>query len=159
MIWNPGELPPQWTIEKLMGKHASVPYNPDMANAFFRAGLIESWGRGIERIVEACHDAGTPEPVIQQEPGGLWVEFPFAEVDISTGQVTGQVQKLISVIQGEQSSSELMAILESKHRDSFTENYLKPALEAGFIEMTIPDKPKSRLQKYRLTENGERHRQ
>ncbi len=50
--WNPGQLPADWTLEKLMAKHASHPFNPDIANAFFRAGLIESWGRGIERITE-----------------------------------------------------------------------------------------------------------
>ena len=37
---------------------------------------------------------------------------------------------------------------------SFSERYLKPALKAGLIEMTIPDKPKSRLQKYRLIQKG-----
>ncbi len=53
MVWNPGELPPHWTMAKLRGKHPSRPFNPDIANAFFRAGLIEAWGRGIERIIAA----------------------------------------------------------------------------------------------------------
>jgi len=44
MIWNPGELPLDWTVEKLLGKHASIPFNPDIANVFFRAGMIEAWG-------------------------------------------------------------------------------------------------------------------
>jgi ATP-dependent DNA helicase RecG len=34
MIWNPGELPPTWTIDKLLAKHASIPFNPDVANVF-----------------------------------------------------------------------------------------------------------------------------
>ena len=42
MIWNPGHLPESWTLDKLMSKHASCPFNPDIANTFFRAGLIES---------------------------------------------------------------------------------------------------------------------
>jgi len=44
--------------------------------------------------------------------------------------------------------------LKLKHRDNFTDKYLKPALEAGFIEMTIPEKPRSSNQKYRLTIKG-----
>jgi predicted transcriptional regulator len=39
-------------------------------------------------------------------------------------------------------------------RDNFEKLYLRPALDAELIEMTIPDKPNSRLQKYRLTEKG-----
>jgi hypothetical protein len=50
----------------------------------------------------------------------------------------------------------LQAALGLKDRKSFCERYLKPALNAGFIEMTIPDKPNSRLQKYRLTDRDHR---
>ena len=49
------------------------------------------------------------------------------------------------------STNEIMQLLELKHRPTFLYDYLKPALEQGFIEMTIPDKPNSSLQKYRLT--------
>ena len=162
MVWNPGTLPPDWSVEKLLGKHASEPYNPDIANAFFRAGLIESWGRGIERIFEACHEAGTPEPLLRAETTGVWMEFPFSDQQITgqvAGQVAGQVQKLTNVIQGEMSRTELMSALNLRNRDSFSKRYLKPSLVAGYIEMTIPDKPNSRLQKYRLTEQGSRLRQ
>ena len=44
VLWNDGQLPEGWTIEKLKQKHPSNPYNPDIANAFFRAGLIGAWG-------------------------------------------------------------------------------------------------------------------
>lgn len=46
-------------------------WNPDIANAFFRAGLIESWGRGIERIKDACTQNGYPTPTWTLEPGGV----------------------------------------------------------------------------------------
>ena len=78
-IWNAGRLPTGWSLEDLTGEHASLPYNPAIADAFFRAGLIESWGRGIHRIRQACEEAGNPEPRWRIEPGdGLWVEFPFS---------------------------------------------------------------------------------
>jgi ATP-dependent DNA helicase RecG len=86
MIWNPGELPPEWTIEKLLGKHASIPFNPDVANVFFRCGLIEAWGRGIERILEACEELGTPRPEVGYEPSGVWMVFPFPPAHLLRGK-------------------------------------------------------------------------
>lgn len=58
-----GELPENWTIETLRKEHPSKPHNPDLANVFFRAGLIESWGRGIEKIVKECiaHEISAPD--------------------------------------------------------------------------------------------------
>lgn len=53
-----------------------------------------------------------------------------------------------------QNRSALQTRLSLKDRESFRERYLKPALQAGLIEMTIPGKPSSRLQQYRLTEHG-----
>jgi len=75
MFWNDGQLPENWTIDKLMKKHPSQPYNPDVANTFFRAGLIESWGRGVDVMVQACREYDSPEPVLRYEDSGFWVEF------------------------------------------------------------------------------------
>ena len=56
MIWNAGYLPENWTIETLLGNHSSNPFNPDIANAFFRSGYIESWGLSMEiQMVENQH--------------------------------------------------------------------------------------------------------
>jgi hypothetical protein len=71
-----------------------------------------------------------------------------------TPQVTPQVGELLMVIRGEMSRERLQSSLGLLDRKSFRERYLKPALADGLIEMTIPDKPKSRLQKYRLTDKG-----
>ncbi|MFN5533984.1 MAG: ATP-binding protein [Planctomyces sp.] len=79
MIWNPCQLPPSWTVAKLRQKHASLPFNPVIANVFFRAGEIEAWGRGVERIFAACREARFPEPVIEQESTGLWISLAFPE--------------------------------------------------------------------------------
>lgn len=84
MIWNAGRLSSEWTVARLLGKHASAPFNPDVANAFFRGGQIESWGRGIERMVQACLDAGLQPPILQLEDGGVWVTFAFAQAPVKT---------------------------------------------------------------------------
>ena len=77
MIWNAAALPTGWTIETLMKKHSSQPYNPEIANAFFRAGEIEAWGRGIERILSACMEADIQMPEWNFDGSGLWVSFLF----------------------------------------------------------------------------------
>jgi ATP-dependent DNA helicase RecG len=64
---------------------------------------------------------------------------------------------LAALGQGEASTGDLRKLLGIKHRPTFRGNYLHPALQAGFIERTIPDKPGSRLQRYRLTQAGIAH--
>ena len=123
MVWNPGQLPPAWTVEKLKGKHSSQPFNPAIANVFFRAGQIEAWGRGVERILAACREARFPEPVIEQEPTGLWISFPFppevvqrtgtAETPAETGE--GMSGKTSGESSGE-SSGKLRGKTEGKLR-------------------------------------------
>ncbi len=56
------------------------------------------------------------------------------------------------------SIKQLMKALKLKNRDHFHITYLKPAIENGFVEMTIPEQPKNRNQKYRLTEAGKKLR-
>jgi ATP-dependent DNA helicase RecG len=77
VLWNPAVLPDGWTQQTLVAPHVSHPYNPDIANTFFRAGEIEAWGRGIERIFAACRKAGTPKPKLRLDAGGIWTEFTF----------------------------------------------------------------------------------
>lgn len=74
-IWNEGRLPENWTVDDLFKKHASRPYNPLIANTFFRAGIVESWGRGIEKIIKECINHGCPEPVFDCRESGIMVEF------------------------------------------------------------------------------------
>ena len=71
-----------------------------------------------------------------------------------TPQVTPQVGELLRVVHDEMSRDRLQAALGLSDRKSFRERYLKPALDDGLIEMTLPDKPTSSLQRYRLTERG-----
>ena len=66
-IANDCIFPEDWTINDLMGKHRSRPYNPLIANTFFRTGFIEAWGRGIEKIKDSCKEAGNPMPEYTNE--------------------------------------------------------------------------------------------
>jgi len=73
-LWNAGTLPLELTVEKLFQSHRSIPRNPLIAEVCYRVGYIDSWGRGIEKITDACKAAGLPEPVIEENSGGVAVE-------------------------------------------------------------------------------------
>ena len=75
IISNRCILPEGWTVDTLMEPHDSVPYNPDIANVFYRAGYIERWGRGIETICDACRELGAEMPVYELRGNGLRVRF------------------------------------------------------------------------------------
>jgi len=75
MFWNEGKLPDDWTIDNLLRSHSSRPYNPDIANAFFRSGYVESWGRGISKIKEQCSKEGLPTPSFSNEGSDFLVIF------------------------------------------------------------------------------------
>ncbi|MCK5538117.1 MAG: putative DNA binding domain-containing protein [Bacteroidales bacterium] len=75
MVWNSGQLPEELTIEDLRIKHASYPRNSIIADVFFKAGLIETWGRGTIKIIEECQKVGLPEPKFEIMSGGIAVTF------------------------------------------------------------------------------------
>ena len=70
-------------------------------------------------------------------------------------QVTPQVRRMLKIMQGEMTREAMQSALDLRDRKSFRERYLLPALVEGLIEMTIPDRPNSRMQKYRLTGRGQ----
>lgn len=79
IISNRCILPEGWTVETLMEPHNSIPYNPDIANVFYRAGYIEHWGRGIEKICDACRELGADLPIYQVLGNSIRVRFKALE--------------------------------------------------------------------------------
>lgn len=73
IFWNQGNLPEVLSEDDLKVKQASFPRNPVIAEAFFHAGFIESWGRGTIKIIEECIRAGLPDPRIEKLTGGVAV--------------------------------------------------------------------------------------
>ena len=78
-VANVGRLPENWTLENLMGKHASLPYNPDIAHIFYLAGFIESWGRGVEKICDSLKADNLPMPEYTVHPGDIMIKFTGPE--------------------------------------------------------------------------------
>jgi len=151
-VWNPGQLPPSLTLAKLRLPHASVPANPLIAEPLYLARYIERMGTGTGDMIRRCREAGLREPEFSLTDSfvtTLW--RPAGRV---TGQVTGEVARLLLVAVEPMKSAELQDALRLRHRENFRNLYLLPALEAGLFEMTIPDKPQSSKQQYRLTTKG-----
>jgi ATP-dependent DNA helicase RecG len=98
VIWNQGQLPKNWTVAQLLQAHPSVPYNPAIANVFFRAGLIEAWGSGILRMVNDCEKDHAPIPVFRYDFSGFIIEFEAKKVVSSekmSGEMSGEIVDLM----------------------------------------------------------------
>jgi ATP-dependent DNA helicase RecG len=80
VIYNDGQLPENWTVQKLLKKHPSAPYNPLLSRVFFLYGLIEAWGRGIFKMINECKNFGVAAPNFNTDFGGFFIEF-FAKSD------------------------------------------------------------------------------
>ncbi len=95
-ISNDCVFPEDWTADTLMQKHRSLPHNPDIANTFFRAGFIESWGRGIEKICTLCRGYGIPEPEYTLHRNDIMMLFK-TRVPVNVPENQRQKQILLSI--------------------------------------------------------------
>ncbi len=170
-IVSPGGLPAGMTEADLGIK--SIPRNPLLFGMLFRMEAVEHIGSGIKRIRNLCREYGVAEPRIEVSEHWFTVSFPRTEAPVGngraefksqvtgevagevTGEVAGEVRQLLNILaNGPLSRTDAQAMLGLKGQANFRERYLGPALETDLIEMTVPDKPKSRNQRYRLTALG-----
>ena len=92
-------MPENWTVENLFEKHASQPFNPNIAYVFYLAGFIESWGRGIEKICTVCKNDGVFQPEFTVHPQDIMIKFSAPEdriVRTSTDRVTEKVTERVT---------------------------------------------------------------
>ena len=178
-IWNPCVLPDGWTTKTLLRTHPSTPFNPAIANVFFRSGEIETWGRGIERIFSACKDAGTQKPSITFDGTGITLEFRYTPDFLkavnahksTTPEITDPVgqqleprlesglesilhRTLQALASLPLSKSQIASAIGQQTASGTLHTRIRQMLAAALIERTLPEKPNSRLQKYRLTSKG-----
>lgn len=116
IISNQCILPQGWTVDTLMEPHESRPYNPDIAGVFYRMGYIETWGRGVQKIWDACKELGVEMPKYELLGTGLRICFKAlksAIIDESkvpknhSGTLDGTLEeKVVQIILGMPSSTQ-----------------------------------------------------
>ena len=165
-IWNPGHLPYGLTVEKLREPHNSIPANLLLAEPMYLAGYIERMGTGTGDIIRWCEDAGLQRaPEFVQEEIFKTIIWRKEENATAARQVTRQVtrqvesetrliERVLLVMSKDMKRSEIQSILGLKDREHFTDNYLNPALNNGYIELIYPNSPNHPQQQYRLTAKG-----
>ena len=115
-------------------------------------------GSGVRNLMKYGKAYGGKDPeLVEGDIFRTIVNLPVSETQVTpqaTPQVTPQVEKLLRIMAGEMTRDDLQKALGLQDRKSFRDLYLVPALAEHLIEMTIPDKPNSPRQRYRLTEKG-----
>jgi ATP-dependent DNA helicase RecG len=82
-------LPNGLSLEDLKSEHNSRPRNPKIAEACFKAGYIDTWGRGTLKIINSCKEAELPEPEIKEASGGVSVTI----FKITNPEESGEIRK------------------------------------------------------------------
>ena len=175
-VWSPGELRPPMTLDKLTRPHPSLPVNPLIAEPLYLSKYIEKAGSGTLDMADLCRSAGLRPPEFRLDVGCFIVTIyrkqraeagetiqPESKAQV-TGQVTEQVGtksalsrhqvKILIKCVEDSAITDLMVIAKRSDRTKFRHQVLAPLLVEELLEMTIPDKPTSSKQKYRLTAKG-----
>ena len=122
-VWNEGELPEGYTEETLMGNHSSKPRNRNIANVMFKAGFIDTWGRGYMKIREGFEAEGIPMPRVQNFCGGVQVTVErtkFMEMTNVADDVTSDVTSL-SPMQLTERQREIIKLINENEKISAAE--------------------------------------
>ena len=173
-LQNPGRF--MFPLSELRTQIHSIPRNPNLIKFFRYAKLGENAGYGIDKMlvwekltkgkVEFTSDlvCSTITYWFGEQAGGQASgqagdqpkEQPKEQARVQAGvQAKEQVQRLVNVIREDAYTvSDLLRLLHLTGRRNFVENYLKPAIEEGYVLRAYPDKPKHPNQRYYLSEKG-----
>jgi len=146
-IWNDGKMPANLSsTEKLFEKHSSKPFNPKLADIFFKSGMIEAWGRGFDKIKESCEKYDAPLPEYNISEDGIMVLCTACDKYLYL--LHGESEENNSLISNERIMSELMSG-NLKEPISKIMNYLKNNNEiSNVIGQEITGKSSAQVRRY-----------
>ena len=179
-IESPGYLLPGMTVADMQSGVSRI-RNPVIARVFRELQLVEQWGSGVRRIFAEATAQGLPEPRVTEMATGVRLSVFLAE-EISVEPAVSEPKippatlpqpeprleprlesrlesplaaRLVVLLQAQESGKAALAqALGHRSVSGELHKQVRRLLEMHFIEMTLPDKPNSRLQRYRLTPQG-----
>ncbi len=160
-IYNPGAFPANKTPESyVMGNQRPIRRNPLIARTLYYSKDMESFATGLKRIKDTCDRVGCRVEFETLDDGFVVIFYRHGFQKLSgTAQKTAQKQEktaqkqekinaLLEYCKEPRDRDEMMKFLGIKHRTTFRSDYLIPLLNDGKIVMTMPDKPRSKNQKF-----------
>lgn len=163
-IGSPGGLRFGLTPEKLLGPHESRPWNPTIANVFYLNGIIERWGTGTNNIIDWCREIHAPAPTWEDQENSVIVSFAPAPAineevtrhePVADPRLTARQRILIMLRDnGELSKAQMAERLGQSRVSGQVNNIIRELLKSGDIQYTVPKRPRSPAQRYRLSEQG-----
>ena len=175
-VRNPGRLTPSLTLEQLRVPHNSVPQNPLVAESLYLTEYIERMGTGTLDMISRCADAGLPEPefsvadgfvtTIRRLPSEVWATRQMGQAGgkgargqeggrLGASSLSDEDLAMLRVCErGAVSRAELLMAMGYSRRTGNLGRRIERLAKEGFLERTLPGKPTSPNQKYRLTEKA-----
>ena len=162
-VWNPGRLAPPLTLERLRVAHPSVPGNPLLAESLYLAQYIERMGTGTVDMIRRCVDAGLPEPEFDADSGFMITVWRAKLAPHASAQPESKPESLAEdlalrvlklLVDTPLQKAQVSVKLGQKAVSGQLNQVMRTLLAEEMIAYTLPHKPNSRLQKYRLTGKG-----
>lgn len=144
----------------VVGNQRPIRRNPLIARTLYYSKDMESFATGLKRIKDACDKAGCKVEFETPEDGFVVVFYRYGSQKLSgfaqktaqkeekTAQKEERINALLEYCKKPRDREEMMKFLGIKHRTTFRSDYLNPLLDERKIAMTIPDKPRSKNQKF-----------
>ena len=167
-VESPGILVPGMTIEE-MRQGVSNLRNRVIARVFRELGLIEQWGSGVRRMFREASELGLPEPVIEEIGMHLRITVFIGQNRLMKTSAKSGVESGVESEDGPSVSWRVLHVLKEgtplskieiakalgrTRPNRYLDESMRRLIAADEVAYTLPEKPNSRLQKYRLTEKG-----